>query len=93
MSALARHTDPATSHDAAAAAHVNRLQGIVLQWLYEQGPEGGTSRQCAEDTGIDRVALSPRFRPLEECGLIVRTDRRIGRSGVWVHSRWAGVVA
>lgn len=88
---LARASDPVTSH--AAGVYVSeREQGIfaeILMWLGPRGEDGGTSLEIADGTGIDRVTISPRLKPMEKLGLVARTDqRRTGSTGrasiVWV---------
>ena len=84
-----RRTDPATSREAAQAVRSSELQARVEAWMLARGTRGGNSLEMAEDTGLDRVTLSPRFKPLEERGVLVRTAERRGRSQVWVHRRFA----
>lgn len=88
---LARHGDPVTSHAAgvAIAECEDHLFDQVHEWLLQQGEAGGTSFEIAEGTGIERVTVSPRLKPMEKLGLVRRTDeRRTGPSGrssiVWI---------
>lgn len=80
----ARHTDPETSHAAAATAarHHSSLDTAILDWLrYEAA--GGTSEEIANGLLVPRVSVSPRLKPMERAGLVTRTDeRRTGKSGV-----------
>lgn len=85
----ARHTDPSTSHDAAATANTSALERVVLSAAYAAGYRGITSAEAAVITGHARVTLSPRFKPLERAGRLVRTEQRRGRSQVWVHRDFA----
>jgi len=78
--AFARNTDPETSHQAAAKVNASRLEEIVMDAL-THGPM--TSKELAEATGEARVSVSPRFKPLERRGLIVRTDERRDGCVVW----------
>lgn len=89
-SAHYRRTDPATSRDAARSVHANELEKTVEQWMLKQGTRGGNSLEMAEATGLDRVSLSPRFKPLEKAGTLIRTTERRGRSQVWVHKSFGG---
>ena len=84
FTALARHTDPGTSHDAAArmAYGVATLETMVVQCL-RAAPSGLTTDEIATHTGVRLVSVSPRMKPLELRGLVVRTaERRDGRI-VW----------
>lgn len=80
--ARARRTDPHTSHEAAASVDVQERERQVLEALANH-PEGLTTREMAEVTGIDRVSLSPRTKPLERKGLVARSGTR-DKSTVWV---------
>jgi len=81
---VARHTDPATAHDAANvaksnAAH-NRLK--VLLAHYEAGERGLTGDELEQATGLPYETLGPRRPALEADGLIVATGtRRPNRRG------------
>lgn len=88
---LARTKDPVTSHAAgvAIAEIQDHLFDQIHAWLFLRGEEGGTSFEIADGTGIERVTISPRLKPMEKLGLVQRTDgRRAGPSGrpsiVWV---------
>lgn len=89
--ALARRTDPPTSHTAARSvnAALPRLEAIVLDALRRAGTAGLTSWELADATGLDRVTASPRLAPLAAKGLALASEvRRLGPSGragiVWV---------
>ena len=75
MSAHARRTDPATSHEAAASVsmRVTDLELKVLAALVLRGPS--TSHQLAEYMGESLVTVSPRMAPLEARGMVVRGGR------------------
>lgn len=75
MSAHARRTDPATSHEAAASVsmRVTDLELKVLAALVLRGPS--TSHQLAEYMGESLVTVSPRMAPLEARGLVKRAGR------------------
>lgn len=82
--AYARSTDPSTASEAAETVSVAKAEMLVLSRLRTKRllERGATSDEMAKLTGIDRVTVSPRFRPLERKGLIVdRGERRRGQSG------------
>lgn len=80
MSAHARRTDPGTSHAAAAAVslRVTDLELKVLAALVLRGPS--TSHQLAEYMDASLVTISPRMRPLETRGMVVRAGKADGRT-------------
>jgi DNA-binding MarR family transcriptional regulator len=80
--AHARRTDPQTSHDAAAGVvpHITDLELVVLAALILRGPS--TAHDIAEFTERSLVTISPRLRPLEERGMVVRVGRA-GRRSLW----------
>ena len=80
--ALARRTDPATSHVAALTVDANRLEGLVVA-LLERNPDGLIVKEIASLLDIDKWSISPRMKPLEEKGLVQRTADRRDRSIVW----------
>lgn len=79
--ALARLSDPSTSHEAAARVSTAELELVVRRTL-SRHPEGLTTREIHEITGVDHVSVSPRLKPLERKELVVRAGRRDG-STVW----------
>lgn len=81
---LARHSDPITSHAAGlvVAEKLNDLESRVAACLVRRGSLGATSFECAEELGLDRVTVSPRFAPMKDKGVVVRGKaRRPGPSG------------
>lgn len=84
--AHARRTDPATSAEAAVkvSATATELEAKVLEWLKARGALGGTSAECAQETGLSRVTVSPRFAPLARKLKIKDSGERRDRSIVWV---------
>ncbi len=81
MSAIARHTDPSTSHEAARSVDVPKLERAVLEAL-TAAPNGATSTELANALDVPLVSVSPRLRPLANKGLVVAsTMRRRGISG------------
>ena len=88
--ASARRTDPLTSHAAAEAiyAQIPNLEAVVLRHLRSRS-DGLTIDELVDITGIDKVTLSPRLRPLCKKGLAFESGAtRPGKSGrqqtVWV---------
>ena len=83
--AHARRSDPVSSH-AAGIAITDKTAGLYAQihaWLQPRWQLGGTTLEIAEATGLDRVTVSPRMRPMEKLGLVRRsTEKRAGPSGV-----------
>ena len=69
--AYARTTDPVSSDEAAATVPVSYLEEVCLRHLRWR-PEGLTSKQLADATGLPLVTISPRLKPLETKGLIYR---------------------
>jgi hypothetical protein len=93
-SAFARHRDPDTSHDAADSVRptVTYLENKVLFELELAGDRGMTLDQLIDATGLDKVTVSPRLRPLRNKGLAREAaTKREGKSGrlqtVWVRLR------
>lgn len=80
--AFARFSDPTTSAEAAESVSVAKAEMVVLNQLLKRPVRGATSDEMADITGIARVTVSPRFRPLERKGLIEDSgERRKGTSG------------
>ena len=84
--ARARNSDPETSHDAARriSHRLTELETLVLSALQEAGYYGATSGEVAEATGVDLQSVTPRFAPMAERGLVVRTKSRRDGRYVWV---------
>lgn len=89
--ALARAADPRTSFAAAAAVtkHLPDLEATVLKSVAAAGRVGRNLDEVCADTGLDKVTASPRFKPLEGKGFILRAAfTRAGRAGkqqtVWI---------
>jgi predicted transcriptional regulator len=79
--ALARHTDPSTSHDAAESVNVTALEQIVLNAL-KQHHEGATTEQLSDWLALSLVTISPRIRPLVRKGLVIDSGfKRCNASG------------
>src|ERR1700748_3204028 len=81
--AFARHSDPSTSHDAAAQVNTTRLEAIVV-WTLPKYQEGLTSIAIAQLSGEPEWSMSPRMKPLREKGKIFdsgETRKRFGTHG------------
>lgn len=78
--AYARRTDPDTAVLAAQRVDAPTLECVVLQHLKRHGPS--TTKEIAAATGIDRISISPRLRPLCTAGLVI--DSGIRRDGCTV---------
>jgi hypothetical protein len=87
--AYARRTDPRTSHVAAAsmAETLSEVLRIVFRAVRSQ-QNGATVDEVVDLTGIEKVTVSPRFKPLCEKGLLeIRSNpegdtiKRPGKSG------------
>lgn len=70
---LARSTDPVTSHEAAALVNVTEREELVLNILNNNGSMN--AEEVALLAGAEVPALTPRFRPLANKGLIYDTGR------------------
>lgn len=66
--AIARATDPRTSHQAAVAItpDLPELEAAVLHALRAAGAAGMTLDQICDATGLDKVTASPRLRSVAE---------------------------
>lgn len=74
----ARHTDPETSHEAAAAAAHSQptRTKLVLDFLQRIYPAGATTRELEVHLDIPRTTVSPAPSQLEKAGKVVRTDEK-----------------
>ena len=80
--AHARHTDPHTSHEAAAAIKpdVNNIEGTVTRAVQRSGERGMICDEVVDATGLDWNTVSPRMAPLRRKKLIYRrTDEKTGK--------------
>ena len=82
--ALARNTDPQTSHDAVKTVNVNRLEGIFLDYVRRSGALGITANEICNCSGLSQNSITPRSSGLRRKGLIRDSGRRRGKSIVWV---------
>jgi hypothetical protein len=78
---LARNSDPHTSQAAADAVNADGLYDLIKAALLKH-PEGLTAEGMVDATGRGIQTISPRTKPMEKLGLLVRTkDKRKNRSG------------
>ena len=79
--AYARRTDPITSKESAqrVTASVSELQQLVLAALRKFGP--GTTEEIARWTAKSLVTISPRLKPLEAKGAVIRSGKKVNQSG------------
>lgn len=66
--AVARAHDPETAQAAAKSVPVNEMESAILAALRKY-PNGLTSYELADVTGLSLVTVSPRMRPLVRKGL------------------------
>jgi hypothetical protein len=89
--ALARRSDPQTSHDAAdtVTPSLTHLEQMVYAALKNAWFHGLTIDELVTVTHLEKVTVSPRLRPLCEKGLVREAHfTRAGKSGrqqtVWL---------
>ncbi|MGH6793077.1 MAG: helix-turn-helix domain-containing protein [Methyloceanibacter sp.] len=80
--AFARNTDPQTARDAADSITpiVTDLEAAVLAAL-KTAPRGLTLDELIDATGLEKVTVSPRLRPLCVKGYAKELGKKPGRSG------------
>jgi predicted transcriptional regulator len=88
ITALSRATDPETSSEVAASiSHMAELEEVVFKAL-KSSPAGMILDEIIEATGMQKVTVSPRLRPLERKLRVVRQGKRPGKSNrkqtVWL---------
>lgn len=74
--AMARTEDPQTSQDAAASVNVQQQEDWIEKLLRQAGDDGLTTAEMGELTGRTRDSFSPRMKPMERKGVVVRTGKR-----------------
>jgi len=78
---LARHTDPDTSHEAAASIDANRMEMIVLE-EFMSAKNGLTAEELSDRLpGLPLNSITPRIAPLVRKGYLIPTGRRKFSSG------------
>lgn len=77
--AYARRDDPWTSHEAASKVPVTHLQDIVLRALRPFPVTGLTTHEIEDLTGLAAGSVTPRMKPLEDLGLVVRRLDAFGK--------------
>jgi hypothetical protein len=82
--ALARRTDPDTSHEAAhkiTAERLNASETVVLAAL-RGNPNGLTNHELVSETGMTWNTATPRIHPLVQKGKVYDSgQRRVGPAG------------
>jgi hypothetical protein len=74
---LARASDPDTSHDAAAQVNVTACEAAVMAALRTAPVTGLTTWEIADLVpGLGWGSITPRMRPLENKGWVVRSGMR-----------------
>lgn len=82
MNAVARTSDPSTSHDAAASVHSTSLEAKILDKLKSYAAPGATTYELAAALALSLVSVSPRMKPMQKKGLVRDTGYRArGASG------------
>lgn len=96
----ARHTDPETSHEAAArkALHLTTSLQAIMDAVRATRQRGMILDEIIDATGIQKVSVSPNLRPLARAGYLVNLPyghparRRMGKSGskqlVWIATEY-----
>lgn len=77
----ARNSDPRTSHIAAQSICTASLEQLVLEHVKACGLNGATLDDLVGRTGLEKVTVSPRLKPLESQGLVRRDGARRGLAG------------
>lgn len=78
--AYARTSDPISSDEAAETVPVTKLEAVCLSAI-RASLLGLTSEELAMMTKLSLVTVSPRLRPLEQKGLIMKRGTSRNRSG------------
>ena len=73
--ALARRSDPETSHEAAKAVHATDIATEILAVICSS-TDGLTATEISERTGIERDTVSPRLPELVRARLIRDSGRK-----------------
>jgi len=70
----ARRTDPETAHEGADRGNQNfpNVSEAILNTLQKVWPEGMTTEELSDQTGLRLVSVSPMMKPLEERRRVVR---------------------
>jgi DNA-binding MarR family transcriptional regulator len=71
----ARHSDPVTSQLAAQSVSATHLEQLVYTYLFKTGREL-TALEIARGMNMDIRTVSPRLKPLERKGGVVRLGKR-----------------
>lgn len=88
--ALARSTDPETSHESARLLNVTRVEEMVLITLTRLGGRGSSYQIAVACPILQRETISSRLKPLERKGKVRRDSVQMGSRGrpeiVWAIS-------
>jgi predicted transcriptional regulator len=77
-----RRRDIETAVDAAQSVNATYLENMVFDVVQATGEQGAILDDITRATGLDKVTISPRLRPLVRKGFVIETDRkRQGLSG------------
>jgi DNA-binding MarR family transcriptional regulator len=71
----ARHSDPVTSQLAAGSVSATHLEWLVYTYLFKTGRDL-TALEIARGMHMDIRTVSPRLKPLERKGGVVRSGKR-----------------
>jgi len=79
LAALARATDPATSHAAARTVTptLQHLHALILAALTGAWTKGLTTHEIAACTDVEWGSITPRMLPMEKLGFVKRSGSRI----------------
>lgn len=72
LEALARTSDPETSHGAAAEVNVNHLEAEVCRAVGHYGQHGANCWEVACFLGLSLQSITPRMAPLRKKGKLKR---------------------
>jgi hypothetical protein len=87
--AHARSTDPWTSHAAAKETDACESERLVWEMLWETGA-AMTTYELSEAIGKAEGSITPRMKPLERKGLVIRCGHKMGPRGSSM-TLWKGV--
>tara|TARA_Y100001951_G_C11268227_1_gene256983 strand:+ start:581 stop:922 length:342 start_codon:yes stop_codon:yes gene_type:complete len=82
--AYARKTDPVTSHEAAEAITppLNKIEQGIYDALCSFLPDGATSDEIVEASGIQYRTVTPRLKPMCKKGFVIDSGKyKRGDSG------------
>lgn len=74
---MVRHTDPETSHEAAGRVNATRLEALIYGLLQRNDPREYAQIEIARLIDEDKWSISPRFRPMEQRGILARCAKKM----------------